>query len=379
MVDDDTRKAWRDRYRNGNFLAPMVRLGTLPMRLLCLEYGADLVWSPEIVDQSVADTERVVDEQTGVVRYIKNNRDMFTTHPNEKDKLIFQLGSAAPESALAAAKKVMQDVSGFDLNCGCPKQFSLQGGMGAALMTDPDRLCSILDILVKNIDLPITCKIRVFDDEEKTLALVKRVVATGISALTVHCRTKDMRPREPAMWKRLDAIVKAVPDIPVILNGDVFNYEDFDRARRETGAASAMSARGVVENASVFRSAGKLPAIEVAHAYIENCVRMANNYTNTKYSIMQMYTDTKSQVFVDMRSAKCYRDLCAALGLSELYENVGTKVLTERLDLNMNKNVRGKPATPSGKNKRAAQEARGKAPGADNVQVDQIQAKRIKT
>ncbi|KAJ1944423.1 tRNA-dihydrouridine synthase 2, partial [Linderina macrospora] len=177
---------------------------------------------------------------------------------------------------------------------------------------------------------------------------------------------------------RLDAIIKAVPEIPVILNGDVFEYEDFERARKETGATSAMSARGVVENASVFRSAGKLPAIEVAHAYIQNCVRLANNYTNTKYSIMQMYTDTKSQVFVDMRSAKCYRDLCAALGLSKLYEEVGTKVLTERVDLNMNLGLKGKPATPSRKNKRAAHEPREKSPATDNVKADQVQAKRVK-
>ena len=33
-----------------------------------------------------------------------------------------------------------QDVGGIDLNCGCPKHFSIQGGMGAALLDDPPRL-----------------------------------------------------------------------------------------------------------------------------------------------------------------------------------------------------------------------------------------------
>lgn len=32
-------------YRNKNILAPMVRCGCLPFRLLALEYGADLVYS----------------------------------------------------------------------------------------------------------------------------------------------------------------------------------------------------------------------------------------------------------------------------------------------------------------------------------------------
>lgn len=32
-------------FRNITALAPMVRVGTLPMRLLALEYGADVVYS----------------------------------------------------------------------------------------------------------------------------------------------------------------------------------------------------------------------------------------------------------------------------------------------------------------------------------------------
>jgi tRNA-dihydrouridine synthase 2 len=31
-------------YRNKNILAPMVRVSTLPFRLLALEYGVDLVY-----------------------------------------------------------------------------------------------------------------------------------------------------------------------------------------------------------------------------------------------------------------------------------------------------------------------------------------------
>lgn len=38
-------------YTNKLCLAPMVRSGELPMRLLALKYGADLVWSPELVDK----------------------------------------------------------------------------------------------------------------------------------------------------------------------------------------------------------------------------------------------------------------------------------------------------------------------------------------
>ena len=38
-------------YANKLCLAPMVRSGELPIRLLSLRYGCDLLWTPELVDK----------------------------------------------------------------------------------------------------------------------------------------------------------------------------------------------------------------------------------------------------------------------------------------------------------------------------------------
>lgn len=37
-------------FQNKYILAPMVRVGTLPMRILSLKYGADLVYTEELID-----------------------------------------------------------------------------------------------------------------------------------------------------------------------------------------------------------------------------------------------------------------------------------------------------------------------------------------
>jgi tRNA-dihydrouridine synthase 2 len=37
-------------YINKNILAPMVKAGTLPLRLLALQYGADIVYCEELID-----------------------------------------------------------------------------------------------------------------------------------------------------------------------------------------------------------------------------------------------------------------------------------------------------------------------------------------
>ncbi len=74
---------------------------------------------------------------------MKKDRSIFECHPLEKSRVIFQLGSADPDLAVQAAKMVQNDVAGIGLNCGCPKPFSISGGMGAALMHVPDKLCAV--------------------------------------------------------------------------------------------------------------------------------------------------------------------------------------------------------------------------------------------
>eukprot|EP00914_Ancora_sagittata_P018006 GHVO01035544.1.p1 GENE.GHVO01035544.1~~GHVO01035544.1.p1 ORF type:complete len:248 (+),score=14.26 GHVO01035544.1:3-746(+) len=238
-------------------LAPMVRSGALPTRLFALKHGARLVWGPEIVDKAVLHAERVIDPVTGVISYNGKSKAMFTIHPIEKPYSTFQLGSADPDLAVQAAKTVMQDVSGIDLNCGCPKPFSTHSGMGAALLSNPDLLCSILTALRRELPphISISAKIRLLPTQEETLKLVERVVGTGINCLTVHCRTRNMR-RERALVARLKEIVDFVRglgrDVAVIENGDCVGYEDARRIIALTGADSVMIATAAETNPTVF-------------------------------------------------------------------------------------------------------------------------------
>lgn len=98
---------------------------------------------------------------------------------------------------------------------GCPKEFSLKGGMGAALLTQVDKAKSILSTLTQNVSVPITCKIRVFESTEDTLDLVRELVSTGISAIAVHGRTKAERPQHANRNRTIKAIAEHV-SIPVI-------------------------------------------------------------------------------------------------------------------------------------------------------------------
>ena len=178
---------------------------------------------------------------TGVVSYNGKSKPIFTTHPIEKPFLIYQIGSADPDIAVQAAKTVMHDVSGIDLNCGCPKPFSTHAGMGAALLSTPDLLISILTALRTALppEISVSAKIRLLPTQDETLKLVERIVNTGVNCLTIHCRTRNMRPREKALVERLKEIVDFVEGmgkgIAVIENGDCTGYEDAKRIRAMTG------------------------------------------------------------------------------------------------------------------------------------------------
>ncbi|ORX88967.1 FMN-linked oxidoreductase [Basidiobolus meristosporus CBS 931.73] len=326
-----------DFYRNKVILAPMVRVGSLPLRMMALEYGADIVYTPEMVDKRVIGSTRVFNEVTGTIDYFKNGKINFQLHPEEKPKLVFQLGTADPDLALEAIRVVAQDISAVDVNCGCPKHFSISGGMGAALMSNPEKLCRILRNLVENSGLPVTCKIRIFPSKEDTVNLAKLLATTGIKAIGVHCRTKDERPREPGHWDYFTDIVKAL-DIPVIANGDVFKYEDIARVKEMTNVSSVMIARGAQNNVSIFRKEGLLPIREVMIQYIKNAIKIDNVFANTKYTLMQMLAeDTKSDEFKGLQKSKTHEQLCKEFGIEEFYTQTTEEMRQRAIQLGLDK------------------------------------------
>jgi tRNA-dihydrouridine synthase 2 len=171
---------------------------------------------------------------------------MFTCHPLEKPYFIYQIGSANPELAVQAAKVVLEDISGVELNCGCPKPFSTSGGMGAALLSTPDLLCSILEALRRELPphISVSAKIRLLTTQEETKTLVERIINTGVNCLTIHCRTRNMRKTDSARIERLKEIVDFArglgKDVALIENGDCVGYEDARKIRAMTGACYAI-------------------------------------------------------------------------------------------------------------------------------------------
>ncbi|CAK37884.1 hypothetical protein CBS63078_1663 [Aspergillus niger] len=326
-------------YRGKVVLAPMVRSGELPSRLIALKYGADLVWGPETIDRAMAGAIRRVNPRNGTIEFTRMPSNggrtekagqesvIYRLDPvREKGKLIYQIGTATPEIAVQAAKLVAGDVAGIDVNSGCPKPFSTSGGMGAALLKTPDKLVAILEALVKEVGTPfqigISVKIRILKDPEETRALVSRLVKTGITGLTVHCRTPPMRPRERAIRDQVRMIADICHEAGVacVINGDVTSKDEGHALMKEFGVDGAMIATAAEANPSCFRTeaeGGLLPWKEVVHEYIKFCLESENRFGNSKY-LLNILVPGKLQEGKLAKAARSYADTCHALGFEDL-------------------------------------------------------------
>lgn len=122
--------------------------------------------------------------------------------PQDKDRFILQIGTNNKDLAVAAVEKLLPDISGVDVNMGCPKKFSVQGGMGAALMRNPDNAQEIMRALVERFGskISVSCKIRVLKSYEETLRYVLSMQATGVHWISIHPRTAAEESRVPARW-----------------------------------------------------------------------------------------------------------------------------------------------------------------------------------
>lgn len=286
-------------------------------------------------------TTRIVNERTGTIDFVRrpsygqqekpaDGKDsvIFRLHPErEANKLIFQVGTSDPERAVEAARVIAADVAGIDVNAGCPKPFSTSGGMGAALLKTPEKLASILEALVAAIvpefGIGISVKIRLLETPEQTEALVRRLCATGITGLTIHCRTTPMRPRQPAIRGQLAMIRRVCHEAGVacLVNGDVLDRDDAARVIGEFSVDGAMIARAAEENPSCFRAAadgGLAHWSETSRKYIRMALDVDNKFTNTKYLLAQMVPGKQHETYAGLIRARNYTQLVNAFGYDEL-------------------------------------------------------------
>jgi tRNA-dihydrouridine synthase 2 len=345
---------------------------------------------PETVDKSMIGTTRKVNESLSTIDFTRlpshGSKDprkdqkeslIYRIHPEREGKrLIFQIGTSDPERAVQAARIVAGDVAGIDVNAGCPKHFSTAGGMGAALLQTPDKLCSILEALVKEIstefEIGISVKIRLLETAELTEALVRKLCTTGITGLTVHCRTTPMRPREKAIRGQLKMIANICWEsgVACLMNGDVENRAQAEQLIAEFGVDGAMIATAAETNPSCFRSeadGGLASWNEVVEQYIKTVLEVENRFGNTKYLLNRLIPG-KQSIYREITTSRSYHQVCQILGLEHL--KAQAKEVDEKLGIT--------PETEAFQGRRGKKNKSAMAAGGNQSRIRSIEAEEKK-
>lgn len=231
-------------FSNKVYVAPLTTVGNLPFRRILKRYGADITCGEMVM------AHNLLEGKSGELALLKR-------HP-EEDLFGVQMAAGYVDLFTRASEVIEREciVDFVDLNLGCPINVICDRGAGAKLMMRENKLKEILMEMSQTLSCPMTIKMRTGWDENKPFAhkLVPKIQSwgiDGISAIMVHGRSRLQRFTKQANWDYIQQVAQSqnqnLPCIPVIGNGDIFSYVDYDeQIGREGLTETAMIGRGAL-------------------------------------------------------------------------------------------------------------------------------------
>ncbi|KAI8805722.1 hypothetical protein BJ742DRAFT_774973 [Cladochytrium replicatum] len=214
-----------------SYLAPLTTVGNLPFRRICKSFGVDI---------TCGEMAMAFDLCSGEAR----DWTLMRRHRSE-DFFGVQLAGNGPNVVNPPCEIISRDfnVDFIDLNCGCPLEPVTKKGAGASLLERPAKLADIVrGMNYVTGHTPVTVKLRTGFYDSKPLAekLIPRLRQWGVSAITVHGRSREARYSKLADWKYiLDKITphasaemideqgEVIPPVAIFGNGDVLHSSDY--------------------------------------------------------------------------------------------------------------------------------------------------------
>ncbi|MDO8364941.1 MAG: tRNA dihydrouridine synthase DusB [Actinomycetota bacterium] len=228
-------------------LAPMAGVTNAPFRTMCRRFAPGLVYVNEMV------------MATAVVHGNAKTARMMTFTPDEQPRSLQVYGSD-PAMLGEAIRRLCAEgrVDHVDMNFGCPAAKVTRKGGGAAVPAKPNLLRAIVRSAVQAATpygVPITIKFRKgLYDSLLTYVTTGRIAAEeGVAAIALHARTAEQHYAGLADWNAIGELKQAVPEIPVLGNGDIWEAVDAVRMMRETGCDGVVVGRGCLGRPWLFR------------------------------------------------------------------------------------------------------------------------------
>lgn len=213
-------------------LAPMSGVTDMPFRRLVKRFGAGLVVSEMIASEAM-------------IRATERSQKMSTNCAEEFPMSVQLAGCEGPKMAQAAKLNEDRGAAIIDINMGCPVKKVVNGHAGSSLMRDLDHAGELIHATVNAVSLPVTLKMRLGWDDNSLNApeLAKIAEQAGVKLIAVHGRTRCQFYKGQADWTKVGLVKQAV-SLPVIVNGDINDFDDVKQALSDSNADGIMIGRG---------------------------------------------------------------------------------------------------------------------------------------
>lgn len=238
-------------FSNKVYVAPLTTVGNLPFRRIMKWYGADITCSEMAMASNLLGGHN-------------SEWALLRRHPSE-DVFGAQVAGAFPDQLTRCAEVLEATVQldFVDVNCGCPIDLVCNKGAGSALMNRPAKIEAIVKGMTSVLSCPLTVKMRTGWNDNKPVAqnIVRSIEALGtgrVAAVMIHGRSRLQRYSRQADWNFIRSVATmdlpsspaaaaGMPRIPVIGNGDIMSFDQWEAHLEKGGVSSCcMIARGAL-------------------------------------------------------------------------------------------------------------------------------------
>ncbi|MBV6523181.1 tRNA dihydrouridine(16) synthase DusC [Ursidibacter maritimus] len=229
-----------------------------PMQGVLDPFVRQLLTAVNDYDLCISEFVRVVDQKLPKKAFYRLCPELHNNGftPSGTPVRVQILGQHPQWLAENAALAVELGSHGVDLNCGCPSKTVNGSNGGASLLKQPELIYQATKAMREAVptDQPVSVKVRLgWDNSNTCFEIADAVQQGGATEITVHGRTKmDGYRAERINWQAIGDIAKRLT-IPVIANGEIWDFASAKKCQEVTACQSLMIGRGALNVPNLSR------------------------------------------------------------------------------------------------------------------------------